>query len=418
MASRADRARVAALPMRSIMAQLDGGMTLQEAASKYNVSVGTLTRKLDQRGYERKDKRGFTIGETAQRVTIDSNSLRRVLAQTNSIPETAKYFRVSEATIRNRIAFYGLETPKGARRGREAIDIPKLEILDALKATKYNVSEAAKRLNVSSSTVRSRILDLGIEMPDPCEIHLDMPEVIQTYRSGVSLPKIAAHVGKSATFVRKCLDEANVRIRQPGRISNDREYAELKAFKRQVIIGLREIKEMGQARNVKFESTFSDPSRDFVAIEALYVGLGYTPKRIAKELGITEAQATQALDFIRAEINPNIDAEKSASLAELKLRQNEASYAEAQGVDSTLERVGSFALGYTAVEILDRTLSAKNEKFKNASAGVRATSSIMAVGGLSAATYALTRNNNALFFAGGGVAQALISNYIIRKVLP
>jgi len=410
------------LSISKIKSLADNGYTDAQIATILKVSPGVITRRLDNLGYVRKDKHGFTIDESRQRVTIPSLELRRVLERTNSIPKTAEHFNTSTATIRNRMAYYGIPAPKGATRGRQSIDIPKSQLESVLKAQGFNIQKAADVLGVSTTLVRSRMAQLSIEKPDPCEKEsFDLEAAEIAYRSGVPLSVIAQQYGESSSFIRKCLDSVNVPIRLQGKPTKDSNYNRYLAQKKKYITLTREITDLGERaellNQISVNENIKNPARDYLTIEVLYVGCKLTPQKIAKKLGVTPAQINESLDFIRTHINPRIDEDRAMTFAQLNARQNAAS-AMAESSMFDLSRVVSFSSGYIVADVLDRALASKNPKYANASSGTRAAITLVSTFTASAAAYSFTQSKHAISFAGGALAQAVISNYIVKKLLP
>ncbi len=83
-------------------------------------------------------------------------------------------------------------------------------ILDTWKNGSVHISDVAKRLNASFSTVRNRLIELGAFKPKPIMTEKDRATVVKLFDERVSLEEISSSLSpsRSVTHIKRLLQQA------------------------------------------------------------------------------------------------------------------------------------------------------------------------------------------------------------------
>lgn len=208
---------------KDIIELYNKGTSISEIANKHNVTYCNVLQRVKELGiYKRRGDRPDIKGEKnpLYRDDVDNKKLIDMYNEGYSIAYLAKEFNMSKGGILNRVKALGVYRKRGSKYGMPVINGKNKnddEMIDLYKSG-VRISELAKKYNMTYKGIQYRLKVLGAyekkgiegENNPAYRNDVDNDKIINMYKNGISVAKIADTVGMSKSGIVKRLKRLGV----------------------------------------------------------------------------------------------------------------------------------------------------------------------------------------------------------------
>lgn len=190
------------------------GFTVKQIAQKWNACGSTIRNMLSKMGLKP------NVLSTEERAKFDKNEIKLLYEKGLKTKEIAEQLNCAAATVRRLLNDVGIKLPRYSNGSTPQVS---REEMAKLNEEGLTVSQIAKKMNCSYTLVSLALKKMGLEpnrvikQPSTERLQYTPAQIVEFYKSGMTLSEIGALMGVHFSSVRNILLKENIELAKAGK---------------------------------------------------------------------------------------------------------------------------------------------------------------------------------------------------------